>query len=64
MTLFIAALAFMFGLLIVAAAALALAPAGTTAIEQRLGEVTGAPAGPQESDFQYQRAILAAFSLA
>ena len=60
MTLFIAALAFMFGLLIVAAAALALAPAGTTAIEQRLGEVTGAPAGPQESDFQYQRAILVA----
>src|SRR5258708_1843365 len=60
MTLFIAALAFMFGLLVVAAAALALAPAGTTAIEQRLGELTGAPAAPQESDFEYQRAILAA----
>src|SRR5205823_5096559 len=58
MTMFIAALAFLFGLLIVAAAALVLAPAGTSAIERRLGEVTGVSTAPAEPDFEYQRAIV------
>jgi len=56
----IAVLAFLFGLLVVAAAALVLAPAGTSAIEQRLGEVTGVAAAPKETDFEYQRAVVAA----
>jgi len=58
----IAALAFLFGLLVVAAAAMVLSPAaGTSAIEQRLGEVTGVSAAPREADFEYQRAMVAAF---
>ena len=36
-------LAFLFASLLVAAAALALSPAGGTTIERRLGEVTGTP---------------------
>ncbi|HYM23511.1 MAG TPA: type II secretion system F family protein [Vicinamibacterales bacterium] len=56
----IPALAFLFGLLVVAIAAMVLAPAGGSAIEQRLGEVTGASAIPQEPDVDYQRAMAAA----
>jgi tight adherence protein C len=56
----IAVLAFVFGLVVVAGAALVLAPAGPTAIEQRLGEVTGAGAAPKEADLEYQRAVVAA----
>src|SRR5579872_1859358 len=56
----IPALAFLFGLLVVAIAAMVLAPAGGSAIEQRLGEVTGTSAIPQEPDVDYQRAIAAA----
>src|SRR5579862_323542 len=52
--------AFLFGLLIVGAAAFVLAPAGGSAIELRLGEVTGTPAVPQESQFEYQRAVVSA----
>ena len=56
----IAVLAFVFGLVVVAGAALVLAPAGPTAIEQRLGEVTGADTAPKEADLEYQRAVVAA----
>jgi tight adherence protein C len=60
MTLLLPLLAFAFASLTVAAAALALAPGGTTAIEQRLGELTGAPEKPLEVDRGYERAIVAA----
>jgi tight adherence protein C len=57
----IAVLAFFFGLLIVAAAAMLLSPAsGASAIEHRLGEVTGVAAVAREADIEYQRAIVAA----
>jgi len=58
MVMLIAVLAFFLGLLVVAAAALVLAPAGGSAIEQRLGEVTGTTAVPQEPDIEYQRAMV------
>jgi tight adherence protein C len=60
MTMLIPVLAFLFGLLIVAAGALLFAPAGASAIEQRLGEVTGIPAAPDESNIEYTRAIVGA----
>src|SRR5262245_2044769 len=44
----------------VAAAALALAPAGEATIERRLGEVTGAPEKPVATDPGYEQAIVAA----
>ena len=56
----IAVLAFLFGLIVVAGAAMVLAPAGPSAIEQRLGEVTGVSAAPKEADVEYQRAVVAA----
>jgi hypothetical protein len=40
-TLLLPVLAFLFGSLLIAAAAMAFAPAAATAIERRLGEVTG-----------------------
>jgi tight adherence protein C len=43
-------LAFVFGSLLVAAAAMALAPSGVSALERRLGEVTGAPIKTDESE--------------
>jgi tight adherence protein C len=49
-TLLLPILAFIFGSLLVTAAAMALAPGGTAAIERRLGEVTGAPIRPSGSD--------------
>jgi len=51
-------LAFLFASLLVAAAALALSPAGGTTIERRLGEVTGTPVRPPTDDPGYNRAIL------
>ena len=60
MTLLIPFLAFAFASLVVAAAALALAPAGQGTIERRLGEVTGAPEKPVEADRGYEQAIVAA----
>ena len=51
MTLLLPLLAFLFGSLLVAAAALALAPARSPRrIERRLGEVTGTRTEPAESD--------------
>ena len=60
MTILIPLLAFAFASLLAAAAALAFAPGGATAIERRLGEVTGAPEKPIEIDPGYEQAIVAA----
>src|SRR3954469_3058245 len=60
MTLLLPVLAFAFASLLVAAAALAFAPGGVTAIERRLGEVTGAPEKPIEVDSGYEQTIVAA----
>jgi tight adherence protein C len=60
MTLLLPLLAFAFASLLVAAAAMALAPGGATAIERRLGELTGAPEKPLEVDPGYEQAIVAA----
>jgi tight adherence protein C len=49
-TLLLPILAFIFGSLLVTAAAMALAPGGTAAIERRLGEVTGAAIRPAGAD--------------
>ncbi len=53
MTLMLPLLAFLFGSLLIAAAALALTPASSGAIARRLGEVTGAHVKPQEEDEGY-----------
>jgi len=58
MSLLLPLLAFAFASLVVAAAALAFAPGGATAIERRLGEVTGAPEKPIEVDSGYEKAIV------
>jgi tight adherence protein C len=51
-------LAFLFGSLLIAAGALALAPASPGALARRLDEVTGAPAKEPEGDRNYNRAII------
>jgi tight adherence protein C len=57
-TLLLPILAFVFGTLLVAAAAMALAPSSTATIERRLGEVTGtAPRAPVEEK-AYRKAML------
>ena len=60
MTILIPLLAFAFASLVVAAAALAFSPGGPGAIEQRLGELTGAPEKPADVDPGYEQAIVAA----
>ncbi|PYQ93977.1 MAG: hypothetical protein DMF97_19130, partial [Acidobacteria bacterium] len=52
-------LAFLFATLVVVGAAYAFAPGGPSSIEQRLGELTGAPAKVLESTAGYERAIMA-----
>jgi tight adherence protein C len=59
-SLLIPLLAFAFASLLVTAAALALSPGGVTAIERRLGEVTGAPEKPIEVDHGYEQMVVAA----
>ena len=55
-------LAFVFGSLLVAAAAMALAPSGASALERRLDEVTGAGVKPTEAeDRGYGKAIVDGF---
>jgi len=53
-------LAFAFASLVVAAVALVFAPGGPGTIEQRLGELTGAPEKPIDADPAYEQAIVAA----
>jgi tight adherence protein C len=57
-TLLLPLLAFAFASLVVAGAALALSPRSST-IEERLGEVTGAPVRPTVEQIGYQKAIKA-----
>ena len=57
MTLLLPVLAFLFGSLLVAAAALYLTPNSAATIERRLGEVTGVAIGKTE-DAQYGRAVV------
>ena len=52
-------LAFLFATLVVMGAAYAFASGGPSTIEQRLGELTGAPAKVLESTAGYERAIMA-----
>jgi tight adherence protein C len=51
-------LAFLCGSLLIAAAAMALAPGGATTIERRLGEVTGARVKPSADDPGYDRVMI------
>jgi tight adherence protein C len=52
------ALAFVFGSLLVTAAAMALSPGAAVAIERRLGEVTGRSAKPRESEDGYDKVVI------
>ncbi|HET6957349.1 MAG TPA: type II secretion system F family protein [Vicinamibacterales bacterium] len=58
MTLLLPLLAFLFGSLLIAAAAMAFAPAATTAIERRLGEVTGTRVKASNDDPGYDRVMI------
>jgi tight adherence protein C len=51
-------LAFLFGSLLIAGAAMALAPAAATAVERRLSEVTGTPVKAADEEDGHTRAIL------
>jgi tight adherence protein C len=51
-------LAFLFGSLLIAAAAMAFAPAAATAIERRLGEVTGTKVKASGDDAGYDRVMI------
>ena len=51
-------LAFLFATLVIMGAAYAFAPGGPSAIERRLGELTGAPARTAESGARFERTIL------
>ncbi|HWF84115.1 MAG TPA: hypothetical protein VG222_04695, partial [Vicinamibacterales bacterium] len=53
-------LAFVFASLVVAAGAIALAPSSATAVERRLGEVTGTDAKPSAGRGSYRRALVEA----
>jgi tight adherence protein C len=57
-TLLLPLLAFLFATLVVAGAAYAFAGGGPSTIERRLGELTGAPARPVESNTGYEKAIV------
>jgi len=54
-------LAFLFGSLLIAGGALALSPAATSAIQRRLGEVTGVHVKERDDEDGYSRAMLDAF---
>ena len=58
MTMLLPLLAFLFGSLLIAAAAMALAPAEGAAIERRLDEVTGTRAKTEAGDSGYDRRII------
>jgi tight adherence protein C len=51
-------LAFLFGSLLIAAGALALSPGATSAIQRRLGEVTGVHVKEQDDEDGYSRAMI------
>jgi tight adherence protein C len=51
-------LAFLFGSLLIAAGALALSPGATSAIQRRLGEVTGVHVKEQHEDDAYSKAVM------
>ena len=55
MTMLLPLLAFLFGSLLIAAAAMAFAPAAAAAIERRLGEVTGARVKASDDEPGYDR---------
>jgi tight adherence protein C len=57
-TLLLPLLAFLFGSLLIAAAAMAFAPGATAAIERRLGEVTGTKVKASDSDPGYDRVMI------
>jgi tight adherence protein C len=57
-TLLLPLLAFLFGSLLIAAAAMAFAPGATTAIERRLGEVTGTRVKASNDDPGYDRVMI------
>ena len=58
MTLLLPLLAFLFASLLIAAGAMAFAPGATTAIERRLGEVTGTPVKASSDDPGYDRVMI------
>jgi tight adherence protein C len=58
---FLPILAFLFASLLVAGAAMALAPGSAATIEQRLGEVTGKPTRRPSGDAPFERAALNTF---
>jgi tight adherence protein C len=58
MTMLLPVLAFLFGSLLIAAAALAFAPGAGTAIERRLGEVTGTRVAASSDDPGYDRVMI------
>lgn len=58
MTLLLPLLAFVFATAVVAGAAYAFAPGGESAIERRLGEVTGTPARAAEAETGYERVVV------
>ncbi|MGH9140550.1 MAG: type II secretion system F family protein [Vicinamibacterales bacterium] len=58
MTLLLPVLAFLFGSLLIAAAALAFAPAASATIERRLGEVTGRRVKASSDDPGYDRVMI------
>ena len=58
MTLLLPLLAFLFASLVIAAGAMAFAPGATTAIERRLGEVTGTPVKASSDDPGYDRVMI------
>src|SRR3977135_1264537 len=51
-------LAFLFGALLIAAAAMAFAPSASTALERRLGEVTGTRVKVSSDDPGYDRVMI------
>jgi len=57
-TLLLPVLAFLFGSLLIAAAAMAFAPAAATAIERRLGEVTGTRVKASDDEPGYDRVMI------
>ena len=58
MTILIPLLAFAFGSLLVAAAAMAFAPSSASTIGRRLGEITGAPVEAPVEDLGYEKSVL------
>lgn len=58
MTLLLPLLAFVFATAVVAGAVYAFAPGGVSAIERRLGEVTGTPARAAEAETGYEKVVV------